>query len=147
MYKVILLIHVLAATIWTGGHLVLAMTILPRVLKERLPSELLRFESGYERVGIPALLIQVFTGLWLAHNLIPEVSLWFDFSNPLSRLIVVKLSLLLLTAIFAIDARLRIIPNLTEKNLMSLAYHIIPVTVISVLFVIVGVSFRTGGLF
>ena len=146
MYSYILLLHVLAATIWTGGHLVLATTILPRVLKEKSPSDLFRFESGYERVGIPALIIQVITGLWLAHNLMPEISLWFNFGNPISRLIFVKLILLLLTVLFAIDARLRIIPNLTDRNLMSLAYHIIPVTVISVLFVIVGVAFRTGGL-
>jgi putative copper export protein len=147
MYSYILLLHVLAATIWTGGHLVLATTILPRVLKEKSTSDLLRFESGYERIGIPALIIQVVTGLWLAHNLMPEISLWFSVVNPISRLILVKLILLLLTVLFAIDARLRIIPNLTDRNLMSLAYHIIPVTVISVLFVIVGVSFRTGGLF
>ena len=147
MYSYILLLHVLAATIWTGGHLVLATTILPRVLKEKSPSDLFRFESGYERVGIPALIIQVITGLWLAHNLMPEIGLWFSVGNPISRLIFVKLILLLLTVLFAIDARLRIIPNLTDRNLMSLAYHIIPVTIISVLFVIVGVSFRTGGLF
>jgi putative copper export protein len=147
MYKLILLTHVLAATIWTGGHLLLAITILPRAFKERSTVELLRFESGYESVGIPALLIQVVTGLWLAHHLIPEVSLWFDLSNPVSTLILLKLGLLLLTALFAIDARLRVIPNLTEKTLMSLAYHIIPVTIISVLLVIVGVSFRSGGLF
>lgn len=146
MYKYILLLHVLAATIWTGGHLVLAITILPRVLKERSPSDLLRFEAGYEKVGIPALIIQVITGVWLAHHLMSDIGMWFSFDNAISRLIFIKLSLLLLTALFAIDARLRIIPNLTEHNLMSLAYHIIPVTVISVLFVIVGVSFRTGGL-
>ena len=147
MYSYILLLHVLAATIWTGGHLVLATTILPRVLKEKSTSDLLRFESGYERIGIPALIIQVIIGLWLAHNLMPEIGLWFSVGNPISRLIFVKLILLLLTVLFAIDARLRIIPNLTDRNLMPLAYHIIPVTIISVLFVIVGVSFRTGGLF
>ena len=147
MYKYILLLHVLAATIWTGGHLVLAITILPGALKQRSPSDLLRFESGYERIGIPALIIQVVTGVWLAYNLMPDIGKWFNFDNPISGLIFVKLNLLLLTALFAIDARLRIIPKLTEQNLMSLAYHIIPVTVISVLFVIVGVSFRTGGLF
>ena len=125
----------------------MAATILPKVLKEKSPSDLLRFESGYERIGIPALIIQVITGLWLAHNLMPEIGLWFSFGSSISRLIFVKLILLLLTVLFAIDARLRIIPNLTDRNLMSLAYHIIPVTVISVLFVIVGVSFRTGGLF
>lgn len=56
----------------------------------------------------------------------------------------VKLLLLATTVVFALDARLRLIPRLSEQNLMALAWHIVPVTVVSVLFVVVGVSFRTG---
>ncbi len=144
MWGPILLLHVLAATVWTGGHLVLAFTVLPRVLRERDPAELLRFESAYERIGIPALLIQVATGLWLAHRMIPDVSQWFAFEQPVARLIAVKLALLATTIAFALDARLRIIPRLSKENLTDLAWHIVPVTVVSVLFVLVGVSFRTG---
>jgi putative copper export protein len=116
MYATLLLLHILAATVWTGGHLVLALTVLPRVLKERAPTELLRFESAYERIGL-----------------------------PISRLIAVKILLLVVTVAFAVDARVRIIPRLSEKTLTALAWHIIPVTIVSVLFVVVGVSFRTGG--
>jgi len=47
--------------------------------------------------------------------------------------------------LLAADAKLRIIPRLSEKKLISLAWHIIPVTIISVLFIVTGVSFRTGG--
>ncbi|HSF33789.1 MAG TPA: CopD family protein [Candidatus Tectomicrobia bacterium] len=147
MYGMLLLLHVLAATIWTGGHLVLALTVLPRVLKQQSPSELLRFESAYERIGMPSLLIQVATGVWLAYRMIPDVSQWFDFANPVSRLIGMKLFLLAITVAFAADARLRIIPRLSEDNLVSLAWHIVPVTAVSVLFVFVGVSFRTGWLY
>lgn len=144
MYGILLLLHVLGATVWTGGHLVLALSVLPRVLREKAPAELLRFESGYERVGIPALLIQIITGLLLAHRLLPDMSQWLAFDSPLSRLIGIKLILLALTAAFAVDARLRIIPGLTAERLNALAWHIVPVTVISVLFVVIGVSFRTG---
>lgn len=147
MYKYILLLHVIGATVWTGGHLILAITILPRALRERSPSDILRFEYSYERLGIPALIIQVVTGVWLAHTIMPDIGMWFSFGNPVSQLIFLKLVLLVVTVLFAIDARLRVIPNITEQNLMSLAYHIIPVTVIAVLFVIVGVSFRTGSLY
>lgn len=146
MYKLILLLHVLGATIWTGGHLILAITVLPRAFKHKSVLDLLNFESGFEMVGVPALIIQVITGIYMALDRIPDIGMWFVFSNPVSQLILLKLSLLLLTALFAIDARLRLIPNLTEKNLKSLAYHIIPVTFISVFFVIVGTSFRTGNL-
>ena len=125
----------------------LALTVLPRVLKEKSLSELLRFESSYERVGIPALLIQVATGVWLAHRMVPDVSQWFALDNPVSRLIGAKLFLLAVTIALAADARLRTIPKLSEDNLTSLAWHIVPVTVVSVLFVVIGVSFRTGWLY
>ncbi|MDT8436668.1 MAG: CopD family protein [Gemmatimonadota bacterium] len=144
MYGFVLLLHILGATIWTGGHLVLAATILPRALRERSMSDLHRFEAAYERIGIPALLIQVLTGIWLAHRLVPDIGRWLAFDDPVSRLVGIKLVLLAATAALAIDARLRVIPRLTPERLGSLARHIVPVTVISVLFVIVGVSFRTG---
>ena len=43
MYGWALLLHVLGATIWTGGHLILALTILPRVLREQDVAGLLKF--------------------------------------------------------------------------------------------------------
>ncbi len=144
MYPYVLTLHVLAATVWTGGHLVLALCVLPGAMKHNSPSRLLEFESTYERLGLPALLIQVVTGLWLAHRLLPNLSDWFSFDSPVSTLIAVKLGLLAATAALAIHARRRLIPGLTERDLRPLAYHIIPVTILSVLFVMTGVLFRTG---
>ncbi|MFM5819759.1 CopD family protein [Aeromonas sanarellii] len=139
-----LLLHILAATIWTGGHIVLSVVVLPRILRERSPARLLEFESVYEKIGMPALIIQVITGLYLAYRMLPDVSQWLDFSNPVAHPILLKLSLLALTLGFAMSARFRVIPHLSEKNLVTMAWHIIPVTIISILFVITGVSFRTG---
>jgi len=147
VYGIIFLLHILAATVWTGGHLVLALTILPPALRQRSISELQWFESAYEKIGIPALIVQVVTGMWLAHRLLPDVVEWFNFYNPIARPIAIKLLLLFTTVAFALDARIRVIPKLTEERLTSLAWHIIPVTLVSVLFIIVGVSFRTGWLF
>ncbi|WP_299587828.1 CopD family protein [uncultured Microbulbifer sp.] len=147
MYNAVLFIHLLGATVWTGGHLILACTILPNVFRDKDIAFLSRFESHYEKIGIPALIIQILSGLYLAYTLLPDLSQWFDFSHPVSRLVAFKLILLACTFLLAIDARLRIIPNLSKNNLKSLAYHIIPVTVLSVLFVYVGISFRTGWLF
>ena len=144
MYGLALLLHILAATIWTGGHIVLSVVVLPKVLRERSPARLLEFESVYEKIGMPALIIQVITGLFLAYRMLPDVSQWLDFSNPIAHPILLKLSLLTLTLCFAMSARFRVIPHLSEKNLVTMAWHIIPVTIISILFVITGVSFRTG---
>ncbi|WP_298769149.1 CopD family protein [uncultured Shewanella sp.] len=147
MHGILLAIHLLCATIWTGGHIVLSAVVLPGVLRERSPQKLLSFESAYEKVGMPALVIQIITGLILSYQLLPNVSLWFDTTNPLSKGILIKLSLLALTLIFAIDARFRVMPKLSKDNLLDMALHIIPVTIFSMLLVIVGVSFRTGWLF
>lgn len=147
MYGTLLLLHILGATIWTGGHIVLSVAVLPKVLRERSPEMLLNFESGFEKIGMPALVVQIITGLLLAYRFIPDVGQWFNMSNPVSHSIAAKLTLLALTVGFAIHARLRVIPVLSETNLVVMAWHIIPVTIFSILFVVVGVSFRTGWLY
>jgi putative copper export protein len=142
MYQLILLLHVLGATVWTGGHLVLVLTVLPKALRMEDPEILLDFESGYEKVAMPALFLQVLTGLWLAYRYLPDLSAWFAFDSILSTYVAAKLLLLVATFILAIDARLRIVPRLSRQNLKSFAAHIVAVTVLSVLFVVVGVGFR-----
>ena len=140
-----LALHVLGASVWAGGHLVLALTVLPRALREQSVEELERFEAAYERIGIPALVLQVVTGLWLAARLMP-VDRWLDLSNPVSRVVLLKLALLVVTAALGVDARLRLIPGLTAERLPALAAHVIPVTVMAVVFVLAGVSLRFGGI-
>lgn len=147
MYGYLILAHILGATVWTGGHIVLSLAVLPRVLKEKSPERLLEFESAFERIGKPAMLVQIITGLLLAHRLLPDVYLWLDWSNPVSRVVGMKLMLLALTILLAADAKLRVLPKLSNKNLWDMAAHIIAVTLLSVLFVIVGVSFKTGWLY
>lgn len=146
MFKLALILHILGATIWTGGHLVLSLTVLPRALRQRDPQILSSFEEGYERIGIPALVTQIVTGLWLAHRLVPRPADWFSFSSIASTHIALKLILLLLTVALAVHARLRLVPNLNQRTLPVLAWHVIAVTIVAVLFVVVGVGFRTGGL-
>lgn len=144
MYSVVLLIHLLAATVWTGGHLVLALRILPQALREKSPERLRQFESSYEVIGIPALLLQVASGLWLTSRLLPDAGEWLSFNDCESAQIGLKLILLASTALLGLDARLRIIPRLAAGNLTSLAWHIIPVTVLAVLFVVIGASLHNG---
>lgn len=142
MYSYVLLLHLLGATVWTGGHLVLALVILPQALRIRSVTDLQRFESAYEKIGIPSLVVQIVTGVWLARLRVPDIPSWFDLTNADSRLILLKLVLLALTAAFAVDARIRLIPKLSSENLLALAFHIIPITVLAIAFVVAGVSFR-----
>ena len=144
MHSYVLLVHILGATIWTGGHLVLTGAVLPRALASRDPEVLRNFESGFERIGMPALLVQVITGVWMAHDIRPEFSEWFTLGDATSRLITLKLGLLLATGLTALEARFRVIPRLSAETLPAMARRIVLVTVLSVGFVVVGVSFRGG---
>ena len=141
MNKYLIILHVLAATVWVGGHLVLAIGILPSVLKNKDVDLLLGFETKYERVGMPALIILVVTGIYMAITYLPMAQ-WFNFSNDLSRHISIKIILLGMTIAFAINARFRVIPNLTINSLKLMAFHIISVTIFAVLFLVTGLSFR-----
>ncbi|GAB4255479.1 MAG: CopD family protein [Vicingaceae bacterium] len=142
MYKTILIIHLLAATIWTGGHLYLALGILPKILITKNIEKLLDFERSYEKIGMPALLVQVITGVYMSLNLL-DFNQWFDFDNHISKHISIKIILLAITVILALIANFKIIPQLHKKNYLTImAFFIYTVTIISVLFVITGASFR-----
>lgn len=146
MYSELLFIHIVAATVWVGGHLVLAIGLLPRALATRDPEIILGFERIYERIGLPAMVVQVVTGLWLAHQVQPGIETWTDWSDPLSLTICVKLACLVATVALAVHARLFIIPRLTAARLPLLAVHIVAVTVFALAFVWLGVAFRQGGI-
>ena len=144
MLNYILIAHLLGATIWTGGHLILASVVLPKALSSRNIDGLLQFEQLFEKIGMPALVVQIATGLWMAHALLPDISTWFTLDNDISILISLKLSLLLATFVVALHARLWAIPRLSAKTLNAFSINIILVTLLSVSFVIVGTLFRTG---
>ncbi len=142
-FKILLILHTLGACVWVGGHLILAVTILPKVLRLKDPEIISTFESMFERIGIPSLIIQVVTGLRLAMIFMP-IGEWFDFSNSISALISIKIILLLITVILAIHARFFIIPKLDADKLSMLGWHIAGVTIIAVLMLLTGLSFRMG---
>jgi putative copper export protein len=143
-YRLFVTLHLLGAVVWVGGHLVLSLSVLPRALRARDPAIIREFESGFERLGIPALLVQVVTGLWLAHHWVPDVVGWFSPSTPVARLVLLKLALLAATVALAVHARLRVVPRLDAATLRLLAYHIVAVTLLGVALLVVGVAIRTG---
>lgn len=142
-YAALLVLHVLGATVWTGGHLVLCLSILPAAWRAHDAEPVRRFEAAYERVGVPALLVQVATGLGLAYRLLPSPSSLMD-DSPVSRLVWTKLGLLAATVVLATHARLAIVPRLDAARLPALALHIVAVTAIAAGFVVAGLGPRIG---
>lgn len=145
LFKILVILHTLGATVWTGGHLVLAVTVLPPALKHRDPNRIHQFEEHFEGFGLAALLLQVITGLCLTWIYFPGFQNFWAFDSFLSVYIAIKLGLLLGTLALAVHARFFIIPNLTKETLNSLSYHIVGVTTLAVLFAILGAGIRLGG--
>jgi putative copper export protein len=146
-YRLVVMVHLLGAAVWIGGHLVLSLSVLPRALRTGNPALVRDFESVYERVGLPALALQIITGLWLAHHWGPTAASWTPPYTPQVIFIFVKLGLLALTVALAIHSRLGIMPRLDESTLPLLATHVVAVTILGVAFLVFGVGVRTGGLF
>ena len=145
VYRLLVVLHLLGATVWVGGHLVLSLVVLPRALRTRDAAIVAQFESGYERIGLPALLLQVITGVWLALHWVPDIRTWLAPASLHGWLVLVKLGLLAATLALAAHARFRLVPTLDAGALSTLAFHIVGVTLLGVAMLITGVAIRTGG--
>ena len=145
IFPVLVIVHALAATVWTGGHLVLDLRVLPRALKEQSAQRIRDFEELFEPLGLTALAIQVITGLWMGWIYLPGYRGLIQPGHPIGILIGTKLVLLAATAALAVHARVRLIPQLSDNNLSGLAWHIRGITALAIAFVVVGGLIRVGG--
>jgi len=57
VFPLLVIVHALAATVWTGGHLVLDLGVLPRALRERSAAQIRAFEEPFEPLGLTALAV------------------------------------------------------------------------------------------
>lgn len=145
IYKILVILHLLGATVWIGGHLVLVSVVLPGARRRRDPDAILAFERGYGRLGIGALALQLVTGLWLATFWIGDWSTLLADPTPAARLAMAKLTLLVITVIIAIHADRRVLPRLTPERIRAFTIHAHVVTALAVLMLVVGASIRLGG--
>lgn len=151
----LLLLHILGACVWIGGHLYLMLIIVPTALKHHNPQALLNFEASFEKLGMTALITQVITGLIMANHFLPNWSQLFDHTQDVSVLITLKLTWLICTILTALSAQRLVIPrlkkaltaedfSLTQKYFKIFVSHISLITLLGLAFLVTGVLFRTG---
>ena len=148
-HHLLLILHLICATIWIGGHLYLSICLLPKILRRKDVALLLSYEKSFEPLGMSALLLLVFTGIWMTLQYGVSISQWFSFSSPIERVVSVKLILLFITILFALSAQIRVLPKLRNNNIRKLpemAFHIIAVTIIGIVMLILGTFVRYGGI-
>lgn len=145
MTQFLVLVHVFGAIVWTGGHLVLTLVVLPRARRAGDATRVQEFEAGYEPLAIPALLAQVASGIWLAVRAKPDDVAWTALTTfPISH-IALKLLFLLGILALAVHAKRRVLPRLEAGDLGVYAGHAWAVTLLSLALVVVGVGLSTGG--
>lgn len=145
-HHLLLIIHLLSATIWVGGHLILCFRYLPLALKNKDPNVIREYEKQYEPIGIPALLLLVITGVMMAYDYNVTFSSWFTFSNNIEKVVSIKLILLFTTLVLALHARFFIIPKLEVSSLRLMSIHIIILSIVAVTMLVFGSLVRVSGI-
>ncbi len=146
IHHILLVVHLVCASVWVGGHLFLAICILPKALKNKDVFLLRNFKNNYEPIGMPSLILLVVTGIWMSYNYNLTLSTWFSFSNAIERVISVKLILLLCTFGLAVIADRIIFPKLNERNILRAGIFIYSVTLIGMIMIVLGSFIRYGGI-
>jgi putative copper export protein len=145
MYMVLVILHLLGASVWIGGHVVLVSVVMPMARRERDPGRIVDFERGYGRVGMIALVVQLATGIWLADHWLGGWQNIFRQPTPAAHLVLLKVALLTLTLVLGGHAYHRILPRLDEAGMKRFALHAWAITILAVLMLVVGASIRLGG--
>ncbi len=146
MHHFYLILHLIAACVWVGGHLILLIRFLPQALKNNSPEIIISFEKKYEIIGIPSLLIQIVTGILMAYHYNVGINKWFKFESQIENVISIKLILLFITFLLAFHARIFIIPKLNKDNLKQLAWHILLINLVAIAMLVLGSFIRFGGI-
>lgn len=145
-HQILLILHLLAATIWIGGHLFLAFRFLPEAWRKKENAILNEFRRRFEPIGMPALLVLIVTGVIMSYDYYADVSDWFSFSHPIERIISIKLILFFISVSMALFAQLYLFPRVKPKQILPVAVLVIAVTLIAVSMLVLGTFIRFGGI-
>jgi len=146
-HHLLLIIHLMSATVWVGGHLILVASYLPRAIKEKNQNYILNYEKKYEPIGMLSLILLVLSGILMAYKYGVTIEHWFEFATPIEKVVSTKLLLLFATLLFALSAQFKVLPKLNNniKYLLEMALHILCVTIIGISMLILGSFVRFGG--
>ncbi len=137
-YKLAHVLHLLAATVWVGGHIAAALGVVPRLLRgDRGALE--AFERAYERVAAPSLAVAAATGAYMGLHWYPP-ALWFSAADR-AWVLGAKAALVAATAALAASARLalrRARARGEEPSPAALAAHVTAVAAVAVALAVLG---------
>jgi putative copper export protein len=148
LFSIFLLFHVIGASVWFGGLMVLSCSILPKAKRAEDPGAIVRYFRHFLRIGYPALVVQVLTGPMLATRLIPKMSDWFAWENGTQDHIGSKLIMLPIIVIVSVQMQRKVLPRLEAGEataIKSAAKYGHSLTFLSFLMLLMGISLHTYG--
>ena len=146
MHHFLLIVHLLATTIWVGGHLFLVFRILPAAIKLREVSILSDFREKFGKIGMPSLITLIITGILLAYDYNVSISDWFSFETPIEKIVSIKLLLLFISLILVVHSQKYVFPNLKPEPMLPAILEIYSVTLLAVSMLVLGSLVRIGGI-
>ncbi|MDM7276031.1 MAG: hypothetical protein P3X22_007975 [Thermoprotei archaeon] len=142
-YPVLVLIHVLAATMWVGAHLILVTGPLVKTIKSNDVRPTLEFYSAFIWPATIALIIGALTGVILAQMKYPPNS-WLEFGEPSGR-IGEKMALFMILILVSGYAHMKVIPIMRtggERAVKLTVIYGLVATILSLGFPVLGIMIR-----
>jgi putative copper export protein len=145
-HYLLLSVHILASTLWTGAYLLLALVLIPNARRSGDIQPILAFERRFDRLGMAALAVLVLSGFWLGFRWLPQTHLWFDVDLALGQTMLAKIVLVFVLVAAWAQARLRLLPVLGIERLAAYRVHVWVSLLCSLALILLGARFRFGGL-
>lgn len=117
MYLILVALHILAAAVWIGGHFTLVVGVLQAALRAQDATPIAAFEQSFGKVTLASLAVLTLTGVALEAHWLGEVSRLLDLSHQVSRMVILKLILLVVTASLGGHAYHSVLPRLRASGL------------------------------
>lgn len=142
--SILVILHILGASIWIGGMLIMALGVLPKAKKTNDALLLKNFEGSFHLLGMIALTLQFLTGFRLAMIYAGGMKGLFDFSNHAAVLFMWKLVLILVTMGLFVVFKKKTLSNLDPTNVSSASAMIWMLTLLALGLMILGLGFSRG---
>lgn len=142
--SILVILHILGASIWIGGMLIMALGALPKAKKTSDASLLKNYEGSFHILGMIALTIQFLTGFRLAMIYAGGMKGLFDFSNHAAVLFMWKLVLILVTMGLFVVFKKKTLSKLDSTNVSSASAMIWMLTLLALGLMILGLGFSRG---
>ncbi len=142
--SILVILHILGASIWIGGMLIMALGVLPKAKKAKDAALLKNYEGSFHILGMIALTIQFLTGFRLAMIYAGGMKGLFDFSSHPAVLFIWKLVLILITMGLFVVFKKKTLSVLDNSNISSASTLIWVLTLISITLMVLGLGFSRG---